>query len=109
MVQWFRSTLGSTVSKALLDNALYFFRERIENAFRSRCYAGGNERRRIGKNDSIYERLDMDFSFDMALQYSVSVNGAGTTRNQVHQMLKNWKNQGLVVQLETGKYRKIMS
>ena len=45
----------------------------------------------------------------MALQHSVSVNGAGTTRNQVHQMLKNWKNQGLVVQLETGKYRKIMS
>ena len=97
------------IADALLDNALYFFRERIENAFRSRCYAGGNERRRIGKNDSIYERLDMDFSFDMALQHSVSVNGAGTTRNQVHQMLKNWKNQGLVVQLETGKYRKIMS
>ena len=99
------------IADALLDNALYFFRERIEDASRGRNYRGAMSgyRQKRGKNDSIYERLDMDFSFDMALQHSVSVNGAGTTRNQVHQMLKNWKNQGLVVQLETGKYRKIMS
>ena len=95
------------IADSLLDNALYFFRDRIENAFRSRDYAVRNERRRIGKNDTIYERLDMEFTTDMALQHSVSVNGAGVSRNQVRQMLKNWKNQGLVVQTEAGRYRKV--
>ena len=96
------------IADSLLDNALYFFRERIENAFRSRNYIGGNERRRQGKNDSIYERLDLDFSFDMALQHSVSVNGAGVSRNQVHQMLKNWRKQGLITQTGPAQYRKLL-
>jgi hypothetical protein len=95
------------IADSLLDNALYFFRDRIENAFRSRDYAGGNERKRLGKNDTIYERLDMDFSFEMALQHSVNVNGAGVSRNQVHQMLKNWKKQGLIIQAGQGMYKKI--
>ena len=95
------------IADSLLDNALYFFRDRIENAFRSRDYAVRNERRRIGKNDTIYERLDVEFNIDMALQHSVSVNGAGVSRNQVRQMLKNWKNQGLIVQTEAGRYRKV--
>ncbi|SHK79902.1 DUF3987 domain-containing protein [Xylanibacter ruminicola] len=95
------------IADTLIDNALYFFRDRIENAYRSRDYAIRNERRRIGKNDTIYERLDMEFTTDMALQHSVSVNGAGVSRNQVRQMLKNWKNQGLVVQTEAGRYRKV--
>ena len=96
------------IADSLLDNALYFFRERIENAFRSRNYIGSNERRRQGKNDSIYERLDLDFSFDMALQHSVSVNGAGVSRNQVHQMLKNWRKQGLITQTGPAQYRKLL-
>ena len=62
---------------------LYFFRDRIEAAFRSRNYVGNNERRRMGKNDTIYERLDFDFGFEMALQHSVRANGASVTRNQV--------------------------
>ena len=95
------------IADSLLDNALYFFRDRIENAFRSRDYAGGNERRRLGKNDTIYERLDMDFSIEMALQHSVNVNGAGVSRNQVRQMLKNWKKQGLISQTGPGMYRKM--
>ena len=95
------------IADSLLDNALYFFRDRIENAFRSRDYAVRNDRRRIGKNDTIYERLDIDFNIDMALQHSVSVNGAGVTRNQVRQMLKNWKNQGLIVQTDVCRYRKV--
>jgi len=95
------------IADSLLDNALYFFRDRIENAFRSRDYAVRNERRRIGKNDTIYERLDVEFNIDMAWQHSVSVNGAGVSRNQVRQMLKNWKIQGLIVQTEAGRYRKV--
>ena len=95
------------IADSLIDNALYFFRDRIENAFRSREYTAVNERKRFGRNDSIYERLDVEFSFEMAMQHSMSMNGAGVTRNKVHQMLKNWKHQGLIVQTEGGKYRKL--
>ena len=101
-----RST--SVIADYLLDCALYFFRERIEMAFNSRDYAGSGERRyRIGSNDSIYARLDVDFGFDGALQHTISVKGSGVTRNQVRQMLKNWKIQGLIVQTERGRYRKV--
>ena len=95
------------VADYLMDCALYFFRERIENAFSSRDYAGGNERRRIGKNDSIFERLDFDFSFDSALQQSMNVKGVNVSRNQVRQMLKNWKKQGLITQTDSGRYKKV--
>jgi hypothetical protein len=91
----------------LLDCALHFFRERIENAFNSRDYAGSNERQRMGKNDSIYERLDVEFSFEGAVQHSIAVKGAGVSGNSVRQMLKNWKKQGLIVQTDAGRYRKI--
>ena len=96
------------IADYLLDCALYFFRERIEMAFNSREYVGGSKpRQRLGMNDSIYERLDVDFGFDAALQHSISVKGSSVTRNQVQQMLKNWKIQGLIVQTERGRYRKV--
>ena len=97
------------VADYLMDCALYFFRERIEAAFASRDYVRPSERRRMGKNDSIYERLDIDFGFEGALQHTIGVKGSGVTRNQVHQMLKNWKNQGMIVQTEAGRFRKIQS
>ena len=96
-----------TIADYLLETALWFFRDRIENAFASRDYAVDSDRRRMGKNDSIYERLDTDFSFDGALQHSVAVKGSSVSRNSVRQMLKNWKNQGLIVQTEPRKYRKV--
>ena len=96
-----------TIADYLLETALWFFRDRIENAFASRDYAVDSDRRRMGKNDSIYERLDTEFSFDGALQHSVAVKGSSVSRNSVRQMLKNWKNQGLIVQTEPRKYRKV--
>ena len=95
------------IADYLLDCALYFFRDRIDSAFNSRDYAGNNERHRMGKNDSIFERLDVDFSFEGAVQHSIAVKGGGVTGNSVRQMLKNWKKQGLIVQTDAGKYRKI--
>ena len=96
------------IADSLLENALHFFRDRIENAFTSRDYAGylSGDRVKRGKNDSIYERLDMQFTFGQAMQHSVAVKGAGVTHNSVRQMLKNWRKQGLVVQTEDGRYRK---
>ncbi len=97
------------IADSLIENALYFFRDRIENAFMSRDYAGGlsGERQKRGKNDSIFERLDIQFSFEQAMQHSVAVKGANVNHNTVRQMLKNWRKQGLVVQEEDGNYRKL--
>ena len=97
------------IADYLIDTALLFFRDRIENAFNSRDYAVNNDRRRMGKNDSIFARLDTDFSFEGALQHSIAVKGSAVTRNQVTQMLKNWKKQGLIIQTEPGKYSKVSS
>ena len=92
-----------------LDNALYFFRTRIEDAFSSKDYCGQSpyDRTHRGKNDSIFERLDVTFSFDQAQQQSISVKGANTTREAVKQMLKNWKRQGLIRVLPDRHYQKV--
>lgn len=97
----------NVVADYLMDCALYFFRERIENAFSSRDYVGTADRQRMGKNDSIFARLDFDFSFEAALQQSIAVKGANVTRNTIHQMLKNWKKQGLITQTDSGRYKKV--
>ena len=91
-----------------MDNALFFFRERIEAAFMASSYVGtaSLERLRHGKNDSIFERLDPSFSFEQALQQSVAVKGPNTSRNAVQQMLKNWRKQGLVVKVEGERFLK---
>ena len=97
------------IADSLIENALFFFRDRIDNAFRSRDYAGGisGERIRQGRNDSIFERLDPQFTEDQAMQHSVAVKGAGVTRNSVIQMLKNWRKQGLIERIENNRYRKL--
>jgi hypothetical protein len=95
------------IADSLLENALYFFRDRIENAFQSRDYAGSSDRQRFGKNDSIFARLDADFTFESAMQHTLSVKGSGVTRNSIRQMLKNWKKQGLIIQTDAGRYRKL--
>ena len=97
------------IADSLLDNAMYFFRDRIESAFNARTYAGGqalgNMRVRKGKNDTIFERLPEVFGFAEALAQSVKVKSNGVTQNAVQQMLKNWMKQGLIVATEGG-YRK---
>ena len=94
-----------------LDNALYFFRTRIEDAFSSKDYCGQSpyDRTHRGKNDSIFERLDVTFSFDQAQQQSISVKGASVTNETVRQMLKNWKRQGLIAMLPDKRYQKVSS
>ena len=97
------------IADSLLDNALYFFRDRIENAFNSSSYAGSKNgiRTKRGRNDNIFERLDVQFTFEQAKQQAIAVKGAGVTNNCIHQMLKNWRHQNLVVDTENGDYRKV--
>ena len=98
-----------TLADYQLENALYFFRSRIEDAFSSKSYCGQTtyDRSRRGKNDSIFERLDVTFSFEQALQQSIAVKGANVTREVVRQMLKNWKRQGLIGVLPDMRYQKV--
>ena len=100
--------LYEVIADSLMENALLFFRDRIEIAARSRNYVGNlnGERMKRGKNDSIFERLDQQFSFEQAMQHSVAVKGADVTQNCVQQMLKNWRRQGLIVLTEDSNYRK---
>ena len=92
-----------------LDNALYFFRSRIEDAFSSKnyCSQSAYDRSRRGKNDSIFERLDVTFTFEQAEQQSIAVKGASATHETVKQMLKNWKRQGLICVLPDMRYQKV--
>lgn len=92
-----------------LDNALYFFRSRIEDAFSSKnyCSQSAYDRSRRGKNDSIFERLDVTFTFEQAEQQSIVLKGASATHETVKQMLKNWKRQGLICVLPDMRYQKV--
>ena len=98
-----------TLADYQLENALYFFRQRIEDAFSSKNYNGqaSLERSKRGKNDSIFERLDTNFTFEQALQQSIAMKGAIVTNETARQMLKNWRKQGLIVILKDKHYQKI--
>ena len=92
----------------LMENALYFFRERIEAAFSSREYMGQTNCLRLhrGKNDTIFEKLDTIFTAEQALQQSVTIKGSSNSE-AVRQMLKNWRKQGLIAQIPDGRFQKI--
>lgn len=93
----------------LMENALYFFRERIEAAFSSREYMGQTEKPRVirGKNDTIFARLDSVFTSEQATQQSIAIKGTNVTKTMVRQMLKNWRKQGLIAQIPDGRFQKI--
>lgn len=95
----------------LMENALYFFRERIEAAFSSREYMGQTEKPRVirGKNDTIFARLDSVFTSEQATQQSIAIKGTNVTKTMVRQMLKNWRKQGLIAQIPDGRFQKILT
>ena len=100
-----------TLADYQLENALYFFRSRIEDAFSSKNYSGQSpyDRSRRGRNDSIFECLDVTFTFEQAQQQSVAIKGANVTHEAVRQKLKNWKRQGLINILPDSRYQKVAS
>lgn len=102
--------LFGLIADSLIDNAMYFFRDRIEEAFAARSYAGSlsphGARQRRGKNDSIYERLPREFGYAEAMAQSISIKGTNVTHNAVKQMLKNWQRQGLIHFTPEGRYEK---
>lgn len=102
--------LFDIIANYLIDNCLYFFRERIEKAYNASDNASGINRimrPNKGKNDTIYERLNDVFTFEEAIQLSTAIKGTSVTRNSVHQMLKNWKKQGIAMVTPKGFFQKI--
>lgn len=96
------------IADSLIDNDMYFFRDRIEAA-----YSKNNDSLNLGlrlargKNDSIYARLPEKFSFEDAYKQACLVKGNNCTRNSIKQMLKNWKRQGLIAIGQDALYQKI--
>ena len=96
------------LADSLLENALYYFRDRIEKAFDSRDY-GSSSRCYNTINGTIYDRLDVTFTREQLTQQVMLAKGGKATRNSIYQMLKNWKKQGLVEFTDEGKYRKLLT
>ncbi len=91
----------------MIDNAMLFFRERIETAFRSGSYvSSGKARSRKSKNDSIYEELADKFTTEEAYGVSVGIRGGDISNGSVRTMLSRWEQQGMVERIERGVYKK---
>ena len=86
---------------------MYFFKERIENAYNQVGFASGSMRVHRGKNDTIYDRLPTSFNFEQAMSTSKSLKGVECSQNSVRMMLKNWNKQGLVTIVGPMQYQKI--
>lgn len=88
------------MAESLIDNDMLYFREKLENANQNTGLS--SDRKRGGKNDRIYDRLSDTFTFEQAM----GAKGSGCTHNSVRQMLKNWRKQGLIKQVDEGRYQK---
>ena len=88
------------LAESLIDNDMLYFREKLENA--NQNIGTTSDRKRGGKNDRIYDRLSDTFTFEQAM----GAKGNGCTNNSVRQMLKNWKKQGLIKQVDDVHYQK---
>ena len=92
----------------MIDNAMYFFKERIEMAFRSAAYVPKAKlRSRKTKNDTIFEQLGEHFNTEDAYCTTVSTRGFDVARARVISMLCRWERQGLVERIDKGVYRKL--
>ena len=95
------------IADYMIDNTIFFFRNRIESAFHSLDYVpSGKPRSRRTKNDTIYEQLADRFTTEEAYDTSISVRGFEVTKGRVFTMLYRWEKQGMVERLDKGVYRK---
>ena len=91
----------------MIDNAIYFFRERIEEAFRAVTYAPTDTpRTQKGCNDTIYKLLGSQFTTDEAYGVTMSEKGFDVSKSRVNTMLMRWERQGMVRRIDRGVYKK---
>ena len=95
------------IADYIIDNDLYFFREKLENAYKKsedRIKMGLRVIR--GKNDSIYSRLPQMFSHAELVAEARKIKGPDVTDNAIKQIIKNWKASELIVP-EGDKFKKL--
>ena len=91
----------------MIDNAIYFFRERIEEAFQAANYAPADApRTKKGCNDTIYQKLGGQFTAEEAYGATINVRGFDVQKGRVLTMLYRWEKQGIVQRIEKGVYKK---
>ena len=91
----------------MIDNAIYFFRERIEEAFRAATYAPADApRTKKSSNDTIYKQLETNFTSDEAFSLAMSLRGGNVTKVRINFMLYRWERQGMVRRIDRGVYKK---
>ena len=91
----------------MIDNAIYFFRERIEEAFQATNYAPADApRTKKSSNDTIYKQLETKFTSDEAFCLASSLKGGNVTKVRINSMLYRWERQGIVRRIERGVYKK---
>ena len=91
----------------MIDNAIYFFRERIEEAFRAGTYTPSDApRTKKGCNDTIYQKLGGQFTTEEAYGATINVRGFDVQKGRVLTMLYRWEKQGIVQRIEKGVYKK---
>ena len=91
----------------MIDNAIYFFRERIEEAFQAANYAPADApRTKKSSNDTIYKQLETKFTSDEAFCLASSLKGGNVTKVRINSMLYRWERQGMVRRIDRGVYKK---
>ena len=91
----------------MIDNAIYFFRERIEEAFRAATYAPADApRTKKSSNDTIYKQLETNFTSNEAFSLAMSLRGGNVTKVRINSMLYRWERQGMVRRIDRGVYKK---
>ena len=100
-------TTFDVLADYMIDNAIYFFRERIEEAFRAATYAPADAPRiKKGCNDTIYQKLGNQFTTEEAYGVTTIVRGVDVQKGRVRTMLSRWESQGMVRRIDQGVYRK---
>ena len=91
----------------MIDNAIYFFRERIEEAFQAANYTPVDApRTKKSSNDTIYKQLETNFTSDEAFSLATSLKGGNVTKVRINSMLYRWERQGIVRRIDRGVYKK---
>ena len=91
----------------MIDNAIYFFRERIEEAFQAANYTPVDApRTKKSSNDTIYKQLETNFTSDEAFSLATSLKGGNVTKARINSMLYRWERQGIVRRIDRGVYKK---
>lgn len=96
--------LYDILTEYLTETMLYYFRGRIEKSYQSEDYLPSGRTKR-GKNDVVFEKLPQTFT----LKEAAAARGTSSAGNKIRGMVYQWQKQGLVKNIDNGKYEKISS